>query len=276
MDAALSADASKAIIVPHVTLKNAKAVIASGYRIYLINVAAASSKVLVDRTDKVAKPAPGGNSALAPDAGSVAYTDQGLVFIQALDGSAARQLTADPGTYGTLAWSPDGKQILVSTGAKVYLFASSANKDKGQALAAGTTTDVFSQLSWSPDGTQALLSSQHGPTLYVYTFASSKAVKFAPRNLVPDFAEFIPGTSRILFGTVSPKDGTLSLFSANVDGSGLVPVVSSVTTFGIAPDGSRIVYTYLKSVYASNVDGGNGQPIVDGATLLAVQPGAAQ
>src|SRR5258708_7852902 len=93
MDAALSADASKAIVVPHVTLTRAKAVVASVYRIYLIDVAAVSSKLLVDRTDKGATPAPGGTAALTPDGKSVAYTDQGLIFVQALDGIRARQLS---------------------------------------------------------------------------------------------------------------------------------------------------------------------------------------
>src|SRR5579859_7265605 len=157
MDAQLSADATKAVVIPRITFSHGKTVVATVYRIYLIDVASASAKLIRDRTDKEAKPPVGGTASLAPDGKSLAYTDQSTVFVDALDGNPARQLTADTAAYGALLWSPDGKQILVTAGTKVFLFDSTASKDKGQALALAATGDTYELLSWSSDGTQVLI-----------------------------------------------------------------------------------------------------------------------
>ena len=91
----------------------------------------------------------------SPDSKSVIYSMQGSLWMQSLDSSSAKQLTAGPGYDYQPDWSPDGKWIVFARydkdAVELFLLDLSANgKDTVHQITQGGAVNL--EPRWSPDG----------------------------------------------------------------------------------------------------------------------------
>jgi TolB protein len=123
-----------------------------GRTIYLVDVATASARPLVEGLDP----------SVSPDGSRLAFARGGVIWLMALDGSAARPLTrpgtpAFPHSDRTPAWSPDGAVIAFTRDAGVDtvgidVWVVDANGGDPRRV---TNNDTYNLgPTWSPDGTR--------------------------------------------------------------------------------------------------------------------------
>jgi len=185
----------------------------------------------------------------------------------ALLASAPRAHATAPGLNGRVAY------VVPTPGPNVKNEIVTVNPDGTGAknLTSGAGND--SMPAWSPDGSKlAFLSDRAGWGLYVMDADGANVQKVgSPAGLSGFGLAWSPSGSKLLF-SASAVSGDLDLFTINIDGSGLMDVVTgpSLDFFPQwSPDGSKIVF--MRRVSGP----GSGAYIADadGSNVAALSPG---
>jgi Tol biopolymer transport system component len=236
-----------------------------------------------------------GSPAWSPVGDRIAYL-RGLgsavdVWVVDADVGAEQRLTSDGGSKGSLAWSPDGARLLWRgwNGAVEGIFVLE--------LASGRVTRIVelgADPSWSPDGSRIAFG---GDGLWVVNRDGT-----APRQLSPlraSYPKWSPDGSQIAFVGARPTGEftrtspsyRLDVFVVGVDGGEprrltgplddgfTMPAGDGDAPLGFSPDGSRILFTSIRSTrsqsldplwttYQMNADGTCEQPYAPGGPLL--------
>lgn len=192
------------------------------------------------------------DSLIKPNAVDVSWYSE--IYTMNADGSAQTRLAHPPGFAAwTGAWSPDGKQIVVSL-SEVSAF---NNPQPSGALyivnADGSGSRQLTNLegseylpSWSPDGEQIVFISQ--PTasdqlIYTINADGSNPRAFTDNTSRAYMPVWSPDGQQILFS--SNRTGTDYIYVMNADGSDAHPVVTQgLYNWGArwSPDGNKIVF----------------------------------
>jgi Tol biopolymer transport system component len=138
------------------------------------------------------------------------------------DGSNAQQITNDPGSNDSPAFSPDGKRIVFvgyRTG-KAEIYTMNANGSNEQQLT--TNADNYSP-SWSPGGSRILFTSLRTGTNDIFVMNADGSGKTAVVNGLDDCENptWSPTGTKLAFVSEITFGKTYAIFTMNLDGSGL-------------------------------------------------------
>ena len=187
------------------------------------------------------------------------------------DGSNAQQITNDPGSNDSPAFSPDGKRIVFvgyRTG-KAEIYTMNANGSNEQQLT--TNSDNYSP-SWSPDGARIVFSSLRAGTndIFVMNADGSNVTALTSDPGAEGSAVWSPDGKQIAY--VSPKAGC-DIVIMNADGSGKTAVVNGLDDCENptwSPTGTKLAFaseiTFGKTyaIFTMNLDGSGLKQITPG------------
>ena len=184
----------------------------------------------------------------SPDGTRLAFTRDGVVFLEYVDGGAPRSTGlrgSDP------AWSPDGEHLVVASGLDLMI----ANADGSEPTSLGLTLDpaTFTHVSepdWSPKK------------------ASSNSIAFVATN--------VSGIRNIFVVKLNEKTLTVKSSSLEQLSSGCDTIGASSPSW--SPNGSRIAFACDQSIASTDGNGSNLIPLVDEAenATLAWAPDGSQ
>jgi Tol biopolymer transport system component len=223
-------------------------------KLYLMNPDG-TDQVLVTQDGYVA-----GEPALAVD-GRIAFSRSGYIYSSDITGGDVVQLTSDSKYEHCARWSPDGSQILFTSGmgtdAEIYLM----SRD-GSGLTNITNSPAYDGFpAWSPDGSRLFFKGTRDATtgLFIMNLDGSGLI-----NLTSDGGEgsgdWAPDGARIVF-SMSPGPGDRQIHVINVDGSGLRVLDHPGDCFAPvwSPSNRRIAFTRNlaeeRDVVVINADG---------------------
>jgi hypothetical protein len=201
----------------------------------------------------------------SPDSRELVYSMQGSLWRQAIDATAAEQLTDGPGYDFQPDWSPDGSQILFtrydSDALELYALDLKTRATRRLTLSGGVNLEP----RWSPDGKRiAFVSTMNNGHFHVFV-GTINELGLASRPLLPERRselkryyyspfdhELSPtwspdGGELVFIANPEVRYGTGSLWRVAVNGSGQPAVVRVEETTWRArpdwsPDGKRLVY----------------------------------
>lgn len=141
----------------------------------------------------------------------------GLLFVAHADGSGLAQVTPEPvGFINNYAFSPDGQEILVSTG---------------------------------PEGMRAILVAKTDGSATRTLDVGSLVEAIDPIYRAPDGRE-------VIFVGTEPGQSAAGLYAVNPDGTGLRPIVAPTNMLMLgprsSPDGTQIAYDAIRADYETN------------------------
>ena len=208
----------------------------------------------------------------SPDGAQIAYSAhlEGAtdIYIIAAGGGVSRRITWGPQGYQVVGWSPDGKNVLVASGALSYrhflkLFLVHSD---GSGMPEPLPLPAGSEGSFSPDGQSLAYNpvdkwepawkryagGQTTP-IWIVDLKSLDLVK-VPRDNSNDSHPVWVGNS-VYF--LSDRDGAVSLFRYDIDSKQVAPVVANkgldLKTFQAGPGG--IVYEQFGSIHLLDTAG---------------------
>jgi len=207
----------------------------------------------------------------SPDGSQIAFikgTGQGsaAIYIMTRSGAHQRRLT-EPGSYGSMTWSPDGAALAFALERVLYII----NAD-GTAERRLTTTLPSIGPLWSPQGGQLLFfaKSEERWNLYVIDADGTHEQRLTNMPRVAQFATWSPDGSQIAF-SAGNEDGRNDIYVINTDGAGLHRLTSPDSHDNgpvWSPDGEYIAYRARAedrvSVTLIRADGSNRRVLVDG------------
>jgi Tol biopolymer transport system component len=197
----------------------------SGSRIAVVSVGGSTPRVL---NRGAACPSLGigeeDDPAWSPDGRSIAFEEDGDIWVMSADGSHARRITLGPYPCTSPAWSPDGARIAYVAlkhryGGRGQIFVMNANGSDQRRLVsdAGSDTDP----AWSPDGQSIAFAHDawtNGlpglPTIWVTRADGSGGRSLRRRGSQPAWS---PDGKRIVFAGTGGSEGALHVIDA--DGS---------------------------------------------------------
>jgi len=176
----------------------------------------------------------------SPDGTKIVVAARGHLFVLAVDGTSRLQLTTeslgDLGSTataaGSVAWSPDGRQIAVTNGNVFVIDADGRNLRQ-----AGD--DCGDAVAWSPASKQLAVACAR-TSLYVINTDGSGRIELTTGidafDRLQSFA-WSPDGTRVIFDSQRPRE----LWVAHTDGSGF-EVLPQGRMPSWSPDGSRIAF----------------------------------
>jgi TolB protein len=232
----------------------------------------------------------------SPDSKSVVYSMQGSLWMQSLDSTSAKQLTAGPGYDYQPDWSPDGKWIVFSRydqdAVELFLLDLSANgKDTIHQITQGGAVNL--EPRWSPDGKKiAYVSTAYNKRFHIFVaqFQNGQVTKteqVTEENRSKVYRYYYSPFDHEISPTWSP-DGSEIIFISNrenvygtggfwrkkaVAGAEARQIHYEETTWKArpdwSPDGKRVIYSsYLgrqwHQLWIMTSEGGNVFPITYG------------
>ena len=177
-----------------------------------------------------------------------------------------RKITNDTASYVDLSVSGDGSAIVATRSefeSGIWL-ASIDEPDKGRFVVPKSTLGpgLFPQVSWV--GTDRLLYVTTDARIWLAATDGGSPVSLSPRGAVELFPDWIPGTDRVVFASVT--DGDFRCWSMDLDGGNRRPLVDgNCATSKAGPKGEWVYY--FKNVAADNVlwrvpvDGGAAEEV---------------
>jgi eukaryotic-like serine/threonine-protein kinase len=185
------------------------------------------------------------DAAIAPDGGSLAYADNHGLHLKVIDTGEVHQLPLPPGVrVYQLAWYPNNHDLLVSgmssQGPLTSLWKVSVFGGTPRLL-----RDDARDLSVSPDGSRIAFTTNAMDSVWVMSAAGEQAKRLVSADEHP-FAnlQWLPGTSSVLYVTVSRDSGILNLNSVDAT-TGQVRVITSSRdvsrTYCVLPN-DRVVF----------------------------------
>jgi Tol biopolymer transport system component len=190
-----------------------------------------------------------GPAAALPGAnGKIAYTiavgETTEIFVVNADGSEPVNVTNDPASDLTAAWSPDGSKIAFASDRDGDLEVYVMNAD-GSDVVQLTDNDALDCCArWSPDGTRLVFHSNRTENLDIFVMEAdgSDVVALTDGPAFDAYPDWSPDGTRIVFE--SDRAGDSQLFAMNPEGLQL----EQLTTGGggnpaWSPDGTRIAHS---------------------------------
>ena len=196
-------------------------------QIFLRDVEADTGKLLFE------SPEGADNPSFSPDGSRLAFTSQEGGFSQVFVFDRKNRLCENwsKGSYhdGSPCWAPDGKSLVVSReGSSLVQLAPGSSKVLVEDTGCWNAAPAF-----SPDGkTLAFMSNRDGNP-EIYTLKSGKLQRLTQDSAYDTSPKFSSDGRRILF-TSTPEGGDSRLFSMNVDGTQVSPLVPESHVGGAA------------------------------------------
>src|SRR6478672_8464535 len=209
--------------------------------------------------------------------GQIAYWANGDILVADPDGTHAHAVITGPSEDGVPAYTRDGTQLAflrTVSQHKATLMIANADGSGIRSVLKQPLTDS-SWFDWSPDGRSlATVQMVDGVRSLSIVDVEHGTMRTLDVNglAVDNWVDFRPGTnSELIFGTRSGSGDSerAGIYSIQADGSGLTPVVPSVTgpaeykSVDLAPDGRTL--TYWRS--------GTEEPVPEKAQESATLPG---
>lgn len=215
----------------------------------------------------------------SPDGRQIAYSapDDGsqAIFVINTDGTNERQITFGPANDYAPDWSPDGNFIVfqrvsrLGEGYSYEIFMSDLRT--GVEVNISQNSDYDGQPVFSRDGTEILFNSTRETSSGIhimYVDGSNVRPLPLPTNMWGTNARWSPVGDQILFYGREEEDDFSELFVINLDGSGLQQITDGILDHADhqwLPDGSGIVYNFLRWMYWVPLD----DPLSEPRTFLA-------
>jgi Tol biopolymer transport system component len=179
------------------------------------------------------------------------------------DGSGQTNLTNNPDSDSTAAFSPDGQKIAFSTDRdlndEIYVM----NADGTTPLRLTSTSTSETTPAWSPDGQKILFTRDDGSfnlDVWAMNQDGSSPVALTSDPALDTGPAWSPNGGKIAFTTT--RDGNSEIYVMNPDGSGATNLTSNPATDSGAdwsPDAKRIAFASRRAgnaeIYVMNADG---------------------
>jgi len=233
--------------------------------------------------------------ALASGATNLASGSVDAYLMDSRTGAVAK-LNSQSGLYNGIQLSPDGSKVAFtafdSAGYSQVFVATISNFDNPTQLTLSDTADRVCP-KFSPDGAtiiSSVLSQDVNSNLTLAVgmvpVAGGSETLIAPSGLLPISPVFTPDGKKIIFTAAggssvnSTYSGFISIFSMNLDGSGVTQLSGVTGTYAdilpsVSPDGSKIVFTritpnsggtgYVSNIYVMAIA---GESVANPATQL--------
>jgi uncharacterized protein (TIGR02145 family) len=191
----------------------------------------------------------------SPDSRYLMYNSQagGNLYRIDADGKNPLQIS-DIFLHYVPSWSPDGKKIafVVSNGLTSELITMNndgTNISKNKAIT--VSVNPFQYPAWSADGSKILFSAGYDSDrdLYFATTDGTRLNRIKVDSLYETDAKFTSDGTKVLFLAQSKKIGNWSIYSINMDGTGILTLAKNVCTqsISLSVDRNTIVYRGYKN-----------------------------
>ncbi len=213
-----------------------------------------------------------------PYGGKTVKLDQGKfddLYIMNADGTGQTRLTASPGLYAWSSdWSPDGKQIVFTSGEPDHLESALYIMNVGGGGLRRLTDMPGGEWypAWSPDGTRIAFVSKTDRDQQIFAINSDGSdLKQLTNTIAPTYGpDWSPDGIQIVYN--SNASGSDQLYTMNADGSNQKQITSKgVDNWGAAwsPDGSQIAFNSSRDgnwdIYVIHPDGSGERRLTDDA-----------
>ena len=186
--------------------------------------------------------------------------DGSEIYVMNSDGSNPINLTNNPASDGSPAWSPDGTMIAFDSYRDGNWEICVMNSDGSNPVNLTNNPASDGSSAWSPDGTKIAFSSDRDENSEIYVMNSDGSNQTnLTDNPAPDYSPtWSPDGIKIAFSTY--RSGN-PIYVINADGSGQTSLLASPSGGGFnrspawSPDGTKIAFAGARVRFTAGRDG---------------------